>query len=227
MIEKLETRYGRMFIPSTDTGQYYWLKNTGASPEDDQIEMICEMLDERPKGIALDCGANFGCWALALARHSLLVHAYEPQPAIAKLLRGNAEANGLSARIKVHEYALGRERGQTTIPLLDLDRDANFGGVSIGIPHSEAPSAPSVSVDVFRLDDLIIRGEVSFIKADVEGSELALLQGAQNIIRKDRPIIVAEADHPLTDTQALGSFIESLGYNVEIFRDNNFIGVPV
>jgi hypothetical protein len=70
-------------------------------------------------------------------------------------------------------------------------------------------------------------GAISFIKADVEGAEFGLLQGARGIIERWRPIIVAEADHPLTDTQALGNLIESFGYNVDIVEHNNFIGMPL
>ena len=31
----------------------------------------------------------------------------------------------------------------------------------------------------------------------------------------------------MTDTKALGKFIESFGYNVELVKDNNFLGMPL
>jgi FkbM family methyltransferase len=227
MIEELDTRYGKMFVPDTDNGQYGWLKSIGASPEDEQIEMICALLDERPRGYALDCGANFGCWSLPLARHAAGVIAFEPQRCVFELLHRTIAANP-DLKILARNIALGPERGTIKVPDVNLDDTTNFGGVSLGIPHSEHPDAPMYDIDVYRLDDVApALAHVSFIKADVEGAELGLFQGAVRTIERCRPIIIAEADHPLTDTQALGAFIESLGYNVEIAQDNNFIGMPI
>ena len=48
------------------------------------------------------------------------------------------------------------------------------------------------------------------IKADVEGSELALLQGAQEIIRRDRPNLAISLYHKLTDYFELPLYIKSL-----------------
>lgn len=232
MIEQIETRYGTMFIPDTDNGQYWWLKTTGASPEDEMIEAVCAILDERPRGIALDCGANFGCWTLPLAKHAERVIAFEPQRCVFHLLRRSVETNRIK-NITLLQVALGPEAGTIQVPDLILDETTNFGGVSLGIPHSEHPNAPTYSAPVVVIDDLMLSdfcrgwGPVTFIKADVEGAELGLFKGAEQTIRRFKPIIIAEADHPLTDTQALGAFIESLGYNVELFQDNNFIGMPL
>lgn len=224
MIEELDTRYGRMFVPSTDTGQYWWLKHTGASPEDEMIEMVCDLLDERPKGIAIDCGANFGCWTLALAPHATQVIAFEPQPGVASLLRRSIEAS-LFPNIHLFDIALGFEEGWAEVPVLDLDSDSNFGGVELN--RNDWGADQIIQVDVRCLDDVVQDGPISFIKADVEGGELDLLKGAERLILKWKPIIICECDHPRTNTEALGKYIESLGYNVEIAQDNNFIGMPV
>lgn len=231
MIEQLETRYGTMFVPDTDNGQYWWLKTTGASPEDEMIEAVCAMLDERPRGIAIDCGANFGCWSLPLAKHSTAVIAFEPQRCVFRLLERTIRANP-SLNIWAINRALGPDFGTIKVPDVDIDQTTNFGGVSLGIPHSEHPSAPMYDVAVSRMDGELAfyegsEGSVSFIKVDCEGAELGIFQGARETILRWKPIIIAEADHPLTDTQALGAYIESLGYNVELFQDNNFIGMPL
>jgi FkbM family methyltransferase len=227
MIDAIETRYGTMFIPDTDNGQYDWLKNIGASPEDDTIQLICGLLDERPKGIAIDCGANFGCWTLPLARHAKRVVAFEPQRCVHELLMRTIAANP-DLNIEALQLALGIRPGIIAVPDVSLENTTNFGGISLGIPHPEHPNAPMSAVEVVRLDDVVgMLGRISFIKADVEGAEFGLLQGARRVIEEWRPIIVAEADHPLTDTQALGNLIESFGYNVDIVEHNNFIGMPL
>ena len=227
MIEELQTRYGTMFVPDTDAGQYYWLKNTGASPEDEHIEEVCAMLDGRPRGVAVDCGANFGCWTLPLARHTAGVIAVEPQGFVFGLLVRTMRANP-ELKIWPWRVALGPEAGVARFPDVDPDKATNFGGVSQNIAHSEQPDAPMVDVAVATVDSIVPAADhVSFIKADVEGAELGLFRGAVKTIERCRPIIFAEADHPLTDTKALGKFIESLGYNIELVKDNNFLGMPL
>src|SRR5262245_45854872 len=95
MIAELQTRYGTMFVPDTDAGQYWWLANTGASPEDGLIEEICNLLEERPKATAVDVGANFGCWTLPLSQHAHSVLAIEPQTGCVKLLRQSLAASAI------------------------------------------------------------------------------------------------------------------------------------
>ncbi len=45
----------------------------------------------------------------------------------------------------------------------------------------------SIKVEVRRLDDLLGDRKVTFLKMDIEGSELAALRGAERIIREQRP----------------------------------------
>jgi len=226
MIEQLETRYGTMFIPDTDNGQYWWLKTTGAYAEDELIELCCDILGEGPKGTVIDAGANFGCWSLPLARYADKVLAFEPQRCVRDLLKRTVASNpGLN--IEIFEYALGAEKGFTTAPDISLDNSTNFGGVALGYPHSEHPEAMMYQVPVRALDDIVPDVPITFIKADVEGGELGLLKGAVKLITKWKPFMLVEAEHPNTDTQELGRFIESLGYNVEVAIDNNFLAMPV
>lgn len=229
MIEQLETRYGTMFVPDTDNGQYWWLKTISASPEHEMISFVCEMLEQMSPGIAVDVGANFGCWSLPLAAHTKVI-AIEPQRCVLSALKQTLSANP-DLPITLIECALGSEPGTARLPDISLDNSTNFGGVSIDIPHSEHPSAPMYDVPMTTLDKIMERWSdetpVSFIKFDIEGSELNALKGAERTIRRWKPVMIVEADHPLTDTNALGALIESFGYNVEIFQDNNFIAMPV
>lgn len=227
MIRLLETVYGPMFVPDTDNGQFAWLDATGASPEHEMIEYVCDMLGELKPGIVIDVGANFGCWSLPLAKHAPRVLAFEPQRCVLQCLRQTLQANA-HLPITLFDCALGAEAGYTQFPDISLKDTTNFGGVSAGIPHSEHPEAPFYQVPVHVLDDVVPPDQrVAFMKIDVEGSEMKVLQGAQRLIWRDKPVMVVEADHPLTDTTALGNFIQAMKYNVEIFRDNNFLCLPL
>ncbi len=229
MIECVPTRYGPIYIPDTDNGQYWWLKTAACSPEDEYIDLVCALLDERPPGLAIDAGANFGCWSLPLTQHALQVWAFEPQRCVLDVLKKTIAANvGNGARnIELFPFALGAAAGWTDVPDIQLDDSTNFGGVAMGKPHPEHPDAPMYRVPVVALDSMTLPNmPVAFIKADVEGGEMGLLEGAKRVIERHKPVLFIEADHPDTDTQALGRCIEALGYNVEV-QGNNFLGMPV
>jgi FkbM family methyltransferase len=221
---ELATRYGTMFVPDTDRGQYWWLANTGISPEDEFIEDICGLLDERPKGVAVDVGANFGCWTLPLSQHAHRVIAIEPQRCCRDLLIRSLKANRIS-NVDIMAVAAGKEVGSTTIPALDIDSDTNFGGISVGRAHHEQPDAPMAVVQVSRVDDLVHGAPVSFIKIDVEGFEHKVLAGARGIIARCKPILFVEMDHAMTDRDMLKKQIEDMGY-LTTPVGGNYVGMP-
>ncbi len=225
MIQQLDTRYGTMFVPDNDRGQYWWLANTGASPEDEYIETICGLLDERPKGTAVDVGANFGCWALPLSRHAHSVLAVEPQRCCFDLLSKSLAVTAIR-NVRLMNAAAGAAPGRIMIPDLDLDQATNFGGITLAIPHHEQPDAPMRDVPMVRLDDALHGEPVSFIKIDVEGYEAKVIEGGRETILRCKPILFVEMDHALTDAEALRSNIEQMGYATERWG-GNFLGVPL
>ncbi|MCQ4908386.1 FkbM family methyltransferase, partial [Phascolarctobacterium faecium] len=71
--------------------------------------------------------------------------------------------------------------------LQDCEKDVNWGGLALG-SFSEG-----VEVEVITIDSLKLSA-CDFIKVDVEGMELTVLQGASENIRKYRPILYVEND---------------------------------
>ena len=214
MIQELQTRYGTMFVPDTDSGQYWWLANIAASPEDEFIEKVCELLDERPKGIAIDVGANFGCWTLPLSKHATHVHAYEPQECCRDLIVRSVYANGFT-NITVWNAAVGSKNGTVLVPRLDIEAADNFGGVSLLGACDEGNPVP-----IIPLDSMSYPRTVTFIKIDVEGGELDVLRGARDLIATDRPILMLEMDHPLTDLVALQQWLTDANYAFDQYGPN-------
>ena len=225
MIQELDTRYGRMFVPDTDIGQFWWLSNTGAGPEDYFVETVCEILDDLPKGTAIDLGANFGCWSLPLSKHAVRVLSFEPQRCVHDLLKRSIEKNGIE-NIVLHSQAVGEYPGFVAVTDMDIDRDTNFGGIALGHVHSEQPSAKMYDVRMIRLDDLGLAEPISFIKMDIEGGEVAALRGARALIMKNRPVLFVELENPLTDGDLLKKTILDLDYGIERFGDN-VLGMPL
>lgn len=76
-----------------------------------------------------------------------------------------------------------------------------------------------VTVAVERLDDYLdqLTRSVSLIKMDVQGAELPALQGAEHLIRQDRPALILEVDEDVTSAfgycpEDLGAYLHDLGY---------------
>ena len=57
--------------------------------------------------------------------------------------------------------------------------------------HGQFPTVKAYAVEVTTLDSLGVT-DVRFIKADVEGNEREVLDGARAIITRDRPVILLE-----------------------------------
>ena len=166
-------------------------------------------------GIAVDVGANVGFFAYALADIADRVLAFEPNPDYACFARWM-----LRGRAEVREIALSDQpgRGTLSVPLSEEGMILHLAG-SLKGTHSQFRNVKTYDVEVRTLDQLGLVG-VRFVKADVEGSEREVLDGARATIARDRPIILLEllsgthAD-PAAETAAI---CESFGYEAFIVQ---------
>ena len=178
-----------------------------------ELAILAELLPRG--GTAIDVGANQGLFAFALAGIADRVVAFEPNPDYAYfarwMLRGHAE---------VHQLALSDEAGHATfyVPISERGMDLHFAG-SLKQTHAQFPKIKSYDVEVRRLDDFSFTN-VRFIKADVEGSEREVLDGARTTIARDRPVILLELlsgthENPGVCTKEI---CESFGYDAFIVQ---------
>ncbi|HZZ19056.1 MAG TPA: FkbM family methyltransferase [Opitutaceae bacterium] len=143
----------------------------------------------RPGSVMLDIGANVGYFSLLAAHLGASAVAFEPQPAIAELLRKSAAANGFEARVRVEEIALSDSSttmGMTACP-------GNTGHSQL--VGADAPGALPFTVKVEPLDEWISRnptGPVSVCKIDTEGAELNVITGMKHLLERDGPALAVE-----------------------------------
>jgi FkbM family methyltransferase len=147
----------------------------------------------RPGTVAIDVGANVGMFTVPLALAvgpSGRVLTIEPSPENVERLEKNVDLN-LLENVVVEPIAVSDKPEQLA---LQLASDPGF--------HSTAEIAESRSVDesltvqAETLDEVWLRAHapnVSFIKIDTEGSEDAVLRGAEQILRACRPALLVEA----------------------------------
>jgi FkbM family methyltransferase len=156
---------------------------------DANVMNCCERL-LRAGDVFFDIGANAGVYVVDFARliPDLTAFAFEPQPSLANHIRRSIEANRFD-RVKVLELALGKEDGEASLFLTSHSIHASM------IPRERRYR--ELRVPVRTLDSLAAAGEVAppdLIKIDVEGSELNVFLGADDMLKSYRPSIVFEAD---------------------------------
>src|SRR5882724_8450318 len=148
----------------------------------------------RPGMTVLDVGAHHGLYTLLLSKQVGVngrVIAFEPSPRECRRLEKHLRFNRYS-NVHVERSAAGSEAGEADLYLVDGFQDwCN----SLRPPALPDPTS-TVRVRVRRIDDVLAEQSISnvdFIKLDVEGGELAALNGATRLLHGvSRPAILAE-----------------------------------
>ena len=136
----------------------------------------------------LDAGANEGIFLGPILRAAPSGHhiAYEPIPSLAALLRERFPS------VEVHERALSNREGDRTM-LHVLDEGCEGYSSMSGVVLRQEFRTESLPVYAERLDDHLPDGWLpDFVKIDVEGEELPVLEGALETLSKARPVVAIE-----------------------------------
>ena len=145
----------------------------------------------KPGMTVLDLGANIGYFsvlAAGLVGQSGEVHAFEPAPTCFAQLKRNLAAFPWA---HAHPAAVADAPGTACFHFSDKANETGWGSLLT----EDQSSTRETMVPVVRLDDWA--GEqairrVDFIKIDIEGGEFRALQGARELLRRYRPVLVAE-----------------------------------
>jgi FkbM family methyltransferase len=130
----------------------------------------------------LDVGAHVGAFAVnvALASRDTLVDCFEPSPETAAFLQRNVDANGLSDRVRVHEYAMAATGGTA---LLDDNAGGSVHNGLIKADHRLVDGSDalgrrsSIEVRTTTFDAAVraSRAPYDVVKMDCEGGEYGLV----------------------------------------------------
>lgn len=130
-----------------------------------------------------------------------IFYAFEPIPSMFNILQSKYGVN-----VNLFPFALSDQNGETQFQ--HVVSNPAYSGIKRRTYEGEE-EINVIHVIQKRLDDIIPeKSKVDFIKIDVEGAEMQVLKGAQNTIKRSKPVIVFE--HGLGASEHYGTTPEHL-----------------
>lgn len=178
------------------------------SSEDYELE-VQKILNIK-EGVFVDVGANIGHLSINVAKNpKTKIYSFEPEASNIKVFEKNISLNnlkniniikkGLSDREGFFDfYVLGKNSGGNS--LIDLKK----GGIKVKIPVT--------TLDNFYKENKIKR--LDFLKIDVEGAEIKVLNGAKETLKKFKPPIIFESWDE-NSLKKVKDFLFILGYEIK------------
>jgi FkbM family methyltransferase len=161
-----------------------------------------QLFSLRPDDVFVDCGAFDGDTLALYIQQSgegfKSVVAFEPDPSNYEKLTilTNRYPREIRERIQLYNAATGESNSKVAM--------------SIGAGPSSQVGAGDFVVDCFALDSVLHSPAPTIIKMDIEGSEIATLKGAQQIIRNSSPVLALSAYHRQTDLWTLPLLVHDM-----------------
>ncbi len=169
--------------------------------------------------VLYDIGANVGAYSLVAAKKpdgGARVFSFEPSYSSVATLCANVVLNDLASSVTPVPVALSNTTGMTVLGLRNLEPGGARHVLGSGV-QGEGPTLYAQPVMTFRLDEAVERFALpapNHIKLDVDGGELAVLEGASRTLCSPalRTILV-EVATPLSD--AVSGVLEGHGFHLE------------
>jgi FkbM family methyltransferase len=144
-------------------------------------------------GVFYDVGANLGFFSM-LAAHLVgldvgHVYAFEAAPDNARAIRANAALNNIP-NVTVIDKAVSARAGTGRLQIVD---DQSWSKLE---EYGQHPYTERViEIELVAVDDLLRAGTLApptVVKIDVEGAEIAVLDGMRETLERHRPAVICE-----------------------------------
>ena len=175
---------------------------------------------------SIDVGVYRGVYSYEMSKYSEKVHSFEPNPIIFKYINKNLKK--FIKNIHLYNFALSNQNKTINLKIPIRNSNSNkeifeeyyeMGKATI---HNENnfENYENFEIQTKKIDELSFDNKISFIKIDVEGHELEVIEGAKNTIKRDKPVLLVEIEKQYTKKEVAESinFINSLGYKSYFFN---------
>lgn len=186
-------------------------------------------MEIKPGDTVLDCGACEGYFTLkALECGARKVHCIEPGEAIVSCLKKTFADEIATGRVSIHACLLGGSN--ETVNFYQNPVDPTVGHTGDGAEDRVTSLSPT-RMEMLTIDAFCDRSaieKIDFIKADVEGSEVELLYGAEQTLSTFRPALAIAVYHAPENANLIVDYIESLslGYIIRVKGIVEFENTP-
>jgi len=225
------TEFGPMIINLVDQGVSSDIVDSGYFERNqiDFLSHIIKMLIKSYGAINIyDIGANIGTHSIAFAkidRSNITVRSFEAQRTVYYALCGNVALNNLS-NVLCHNVAVnGGEQKMVKIRTPDYNTRQNFGSFELEkierTDNSNLVLGACEEIECITLDKFT--EIVHFIKLDVEGMEMQVLEGAKKLFQNGKPFCFVEIFKSNQDE--IFNFYTKLGYSGFVTRQD-LIAIP-
>lgn len=217
----IEVAGRRVPIHVSPDAQLKYLKPGGRAFDADLLELAERRLSR--DAVVWDIGANVGTFAVAAATVATrgAVYAIEADIWLAGLLRRTAAESALGGRLNVVPCAAAAQPGVARFLIAERGRASNALEASGGRSQMGG-TRESVLVPTLSLDCLLqALPAPAFVKIDVEGAELAVLQGGERLLREIRPVCYVEVDE--TSADAVFALFIGHGYQAHDPADDSAV----
>jgi FkbM family methyltransferase len=173
--------------------------------------------------VFFDVGAHQGWLSIAAARQTGYdgrVVAFEPSPALVKVLRFHKRINRLT-QMDIVPRAVTNTNSSATPFILEGDGDSvlnslvEIGDVTKGSRGTTVIPVRAITLDAYSEESGLVP---TMIKIDTEGSEIWVCEGAKRILAQNRPALII-ATHPTwlpkgQQIEDLFSLLSCYGYRI-------------
>ncbi|PAZ10761.1 hypothetical protein CLM62_39285 [Streptomyces sp. SA15] len=169
-----------------------------------------------------DVGAHVGYFSMiaALANPKAKVHAFEPVDQIHARLSVNVRSNAVP-NVKLYQAGVSSKAGWADI---SVRFSGNLLSTGSTLEHAAA-DAQLKRIQLLPLDEVFADTKLDLMKIDVEGHEMAVLEGARQVLKRDRPTVLLEALRDASLDTLLDEF-EPLGYDCHWVTEHDGTLVP-
>ena len=167
----------------------------------------------------IDIGANIGNHSLFFSDFSEKIYSIEPIKETYELLVKNININKLDKKIHPLNYGINKENGKMSYNKLPpkIDKNIiNYGSYML----NEDITDSGIEINVLSLDYLVKYKNIvniDFIKIDVEGMVMDVLNGAVDTLKKYKPILFIECKdrtNAKINVSEVLSFLNKYGYKI-------------